>query len=104
MNGIKNMLSYRICFSFHTDFVCWRGLLSKILRTPYEDRDGWIIAVTLYNDTYYMCEFDTEDRLNAKKNMPTLEKHMTYWVHKFKQYLTSGLYNAWLTNLKDITL
>ena len=84
-----------ICFSLHTDFVCWRGLLTKILTTPYERRDGWIIAVTLYNDTYYMCEFDTEELLNAKENKSTREKHMAYWGYKFEQYLTSGLYNVW---------
>ena len=96
------MLFCRICFSLHTDFVCWRGLLCKILKTPYEKIDRWIIAVTLYNDTYYMCEFDTEELLNDIKNMSTREKHMTYWGHKFEQYMTSGMYNARMTMLEDM--
>ncbi|XP_013412716.1 decapping and exoribonuclease protein isoform X2 [Lingula anatina] len=35
--------------NLHTDFVCWRGLLTKLLCTPYENKDGWLIAVTKFN-------------------------------------------------------
>ena len=58
------------------------GCSLKFLGHLMRREDGWIMSVTLYNDTYYMCEFDTEERLNDIKNMSTREKHMTYWGHK----------------------
>ena len=76
--------------SLNTDFICWRGLLTRILTSLYENRDGWIIGVTLFNGTYYMCEFDTVSKLNQRMNASEREKHMTYWGHKFEQYVVSG--------------
>ncbi|XP_062585389.1 decapping and exoribonuclease protein-like [Saccostrea cucullata] len=75
--------------NIHTDFVCWRGLLTKLLCTPYENRDGWLIAVTRYKDTFYMCEFDTESRKRQKQEMSERQKEMSYWGWKFEQYVTS---------------
>lgn len=76
--------------NLHTDFVCWRGLLTKLLCTPFENRDGWRIAVTLFKGTLYMCEFDTESRKRQKQEMSERQKEMTYWGWKFEQYVTAG--------------
>ncbi|XP_056019700.1 decapping and exoribonuclease protein-like isoform X2 [Ostrea edulis] len=75
--------------NLHTDFVCWRGLLTKLLCTPYENRDGWLIAVSLYQGTYYMCEFDTASRKRQKDEMSDRQKEMAYWGWKFEQYVTA---------------
>lgn len=34
-----------------TDFVCFRGLLTQLMCTPYENREGWIVCAT----RYYCC-------------------------------------------------
>lgn len=75
--------------NLHTDFVCWRGLLTKLLCTPFENREGWLIAVTLYQGTHYMCEFDTESRKRQKQEMSERQKEMAYWGWKFEQYVTA---------------
>lgn len=64
------------------NFVCWRGLLTKILCTPYETRDGWTIAVSRFGGTLYMCECE------KTASYPGMEL-MTYWGFKFEQYATA---------------
>ncbi|XP_067673650.1 decapping and exoribonuclease protein-like isoform X2 [Haliotis asinina] len=75
--------------SLNTDFVCWRGLLTKLLCTPYENRDGWIIAITLFRGTYYLCEFETEEKRHERETTTERQDQMCYWGWKFEQYLTS---------------
>ncbi|ELU05819.1 hypothetical protein CAPTEDRAFT_186717, partial [Capitella teleta] len=75
--------------SLCTDFICWRGLLTRVLCTPYEQREGWIIAVIKLRGTFYLCEYDTEE----KKHQITKETHrqllLQYGGFKFEQYMTS---------------
>lgn len=72
-----------------TDFVCWRGLLTKILCTPYESQDGWIICVTKFQGTYYLCEFETKKRARDRENESERQKLMCYWGVKFEQFVTT---------------
>ncbi|XP_013412715.1 decapping and exoribonuclease protein isoform X1 [Lingula anatina] len=76
--------------NLHTDFVCWRGLLTKLLCTPYENKDGWLIAVTKFNGTYYLCEYDTPERIVERENMSERQDEMCYWGHKFEQYMVAA--------------
>ena len=74
----------------NTDFICFRGLLTKMLCTPYERNAGWKIAITLHNGTYYLCEFDTEQQKIFKQRVTESEMEVCCWGWKFEQYLTSG--------------
>jgi len=74
-----------------TDFVCWRGLLTKLLVTPYENREGWIIAASRSGGrTIFMDDYDTEGRKFNKSRMTEEHKEMTFWGYKFEQYVTSA--------------
>ncbi|XP_045212576.1 decapping and exoribonuclease protein-like isoform X1 [Mercenaria mercenaria] len=73
----------------NTDFVCWRGLYTKFLCTPYENREGWLVAVTLYNGTYYLCEFETEQKKQQNASRTKRDDEMCCWGWKFEQYLTA---------------
>lgn len=72
-----------------TDFVCWRGLMTKILCTPYENREGWKIAAARYRNCIYLCEYDTHQKLEDKRCEEPRQKEMTYWGLKFEQYVTT---------------
>lgn len=76
-------------FSLKSDFVMWRGHLTKILCTPYS-KDSWAMAVSLFHGTYFMSEVETEENEKRRKEMNEREKEMTYWGYKFEQYVTSG--------------
>lgn len=72
------------------DFVCFRGLLTSICGTLYENKDGWIICATKYKSVIYLCAFDTERDVERREKMSEREKLMCSWGYKFEQYMTSG--------------
>lgn len=80
--------------SLHTDFLCWRGLLTKLLCTPYENRDDWMIAVTKFRETYYLCEFDTQAKKRQKEQTSPHQDEMCFWGWKFEQYVTADEENG----------
>ena len=50
-----------------------------------------MISVTKWKDTWFMCEFDTEEKLQQKATETERQKEMCYWGYKFEQYMTSGI-------------
>ncbi|XP_033752993.1 decapping and exoribonuclease protein-like [Pecten maximus] len=78
----------------NTDFVSWRGLLTKLLCTPFETSEGWRIAITRYKDTFFLCEFETEKKAEFKKNRSGIQDEMCYWGWKFEQYVTASSPNG----------
>lgn len=72
------------------DFVSWRGLLTKLLTTPYEKREGWIVAASRYRGTWFLYDFDTEAKKLRESQRSEEEKEMAYWGYKFEQYVTSA--------------
>ncbi|CAL4109797.1 unnamed protein product, partial [Meganyctiphanes norvegica] len=73
-----------------TDFVCFRGLLTEVMCTPYENREGWIICATKYHGTIYLCAYDTPSRMAQRENETEMQKKMSSWGYKFEQYMTDG--------------
>lgn len=67
------------------DFVCFRGLLTKIMITPFE-RENWTINATCLNGTIYMWSWQEE------RNFPHKEKFI-HWGYKFENYMFSKLPN-----------
>nr|CAB3240262.1 decapping and exoribonuclease protein [Phallusia mammillata] len=70
------------------DFVLWRGHLTKFMCTPYENRDGWMMAAQKLGDTIYISEIETEAAKERKKQMTLREKTMTFWGVRFEGYMT----------------
>nr|XP_020475522.1 decapping and exoribonuclease protein [Monopterus albus]XP_020475523.1 decapping and exoribonuclease protein [Monopterus albus]XP_020475524.1 decapping and exoribonuclease protein [Monopterus albus]XP_020475525.1 decapping and exoribonuclease protein [Monopterus albus] len=68
------------------DFVTWRGHLTKLLTTPYETREGWLLAVTRFKGTFYISEVETEANHMERENRTERHKEMMYWGYKFEQY------------------
>ncbi|XP_028670005.1 decapping and exoribonuclease protein [Erpetoichthys calabaricus] len=69
------------------DFVTWRGHLTKILTTPYETHEGWLLAVTLFQGTHYISEVETEAARREREDRSARHEEMTYWGYKFEQYM-----------------
>ncbi|XP_028268450.1 decapping and exoribonuclease protein [Parambassis ranga] len=68
------------------DFVTWRGHLTKLLTTPYETKEGWLLAVTRFRGTLYMSEVETETSRRERENRTDRHEEMMYWGYKFEQY------------------
>lgn len=71
-------------------FFCYRGLMTCIACTPYENQEPWKIVAVLHKGSIYLCARDTEDKIKRKVNMTEQEKRFTSWGYKFEQYLLSG--------------
>lgn len=71
----------------NADFVTWRGHLTKVLTTPYESQDGWLLAVSLFGGTLYISEVETEAARRQREQRPELLKELMYMGYKFEQYL-----------------
>jgi RAT1-interacting protein len=73
------------------NFVCWRGLLTRIASMPFEKGvgEGNKIACCLFNGVVFMCEFDTELKITKLENESDSSKQMSYWGFKFEQYVTT---------------
>lgn len=74
------------------DFVTWRGHLTKLLTTPYETREGWLLAVTRFRGTLYISEVETEAARRDRENRTERHEEMMYWGYKFEQYTCTGSY------------
>ena len=72
-----------------TNFISWRGLLTKLLCTPYNKTEPWKMAATLYNGTIYLREIQTIEGKEREANMSQREKELCYWGLKFEDYMTS---------------
>jgi RAT1-interacting protein len=58
--------------------------------TPYENEKGWKIAAARHRNCIYMCEYETQQKVNDKRCKDPRQKEMSYWGFKFEQYVTSG--------------
>ena len=63
--------------------------MTKLLCTPYETREAWKMAATLYKGTIYLSEVETSEAYERRKNMEEKHKEMCYWGHKFETYVCS---------------
>ena len=64
------------------ELVCFRGLLTMIMASPYEYREGWsIVAAKLQNTIYLWHLKEPEVAQNDRAH------EMSVWGFKFEQYL-----------------
>lgn len=71
-------------------FFCYRGLMTCVACTPYENKDPWKIVAVLLRGNIYLCARDTTQKQQRKQNMTEREKLFTSWGYKFEQYMLSG--------------
>lgn len=70
-------------------FFCYRGLLTCVACTPYENREPWRIVATLFKGNIYLCARDTQDKIDRLRNMTERDKMFTSWGYKFEQFVLS---------------
>ncbi|CAI2311946.1 unnamed protein product [Caenorhabditis sp. 36 PRJEB53466] len=70
------------------DFVCWRGLLTKVTATIYNKDDSWKIKAVRRKGVIFLLEEKTEQAKKREEEQTDMDKRMSYWGHKFEQYVT----------------
>ncbi|KTF94064.1 hypothetical protein cypCar_00021881 [Cyprinus carpio] len=76
---------------FGVDFVTWRGHLTKVLTTPYETQEGWMLAASKFRGTIYISEVETEAARVHRETRSERQEEMMCWGYKSEQYLCAGL-------------
>jgi RAT1-interacting protein len=71
-------------------FFCYRGLMTLVAGTPYENKEPWKIVAMLFKGNIYLCARDTEEKKRRVRNMTPDERKWTSWGYKFEQYMLSG--------------
>ncbi|CAG8584250.1 6308_t:CDS:2 [Funneliformis mosseae] len=70
------------------DIISWRGIFTKLLCAPYNKKEPWELGATLYNNTIFIEEHETEyTRRNNAGNSPRA-KLMGYWGYRFEALST----------------
>ncbi|EPQ52575.1 RAI1-domain-containing protein [Gloeophyllum trabeum ATCC 11539] len=70
--------------------VSWRGVMTKILTAPYEERDSWDLNVMCVNGTLYLEEHSSDARLKEKDDMNPRQRMQTYYGYAFESWCTSS--------------
>lgn len=73
-------------------FICFRGLLTKMMCTPYEFSDKFCIHATRYRGTIYLHAFDTKDMELIRNHTTNYCKQVCYYGFKFEQFILSSEY------------
>ncbi|XP_077540693.1 decapping and exoribonuclease protein-like [Haemaphysalis longicornis] len=78
--------------SLHTDFVCYRGLLTRLACTAYEAKEDWRVAACRHRGTVYLCAFETDAERQRRLDEEACPRRqrMSYWGYKFEQYMVSA--------------
>ncbi|XP_005103905.1 decapping and exoribonuclease protein-like [Aplysia californica] len=66
------------------DFVCTRGLVSRLLRVPYQYANEVELSVIKFRGTYFLCEID-----QVSAPIYPEKENMYKWGCRFKQYVTA---------------
>ncbi|CAG0918585.1 unnamed protein product [Notodromas monacha] len=71
------------------NFVCFRGLFTKILATPFEGprSNPWLIAATKFRGTIYLDLRKTDEDVQAILDRTDVNEKFTRWGYKFEQFL-----------------
>lgn len=85
----------------YTDFVTWRGHVTKLLCTPYEYKESWQMALSLHKGTIYLSEVETWQARERRLNQSARQDEMCYWGYKFEDYVTSPIDKNQLRNIDE---
>ncbi|KAK3925453.1 Decapping and exoribonuclease protein [Frankliniella fusca] len=70
-------------------FMCLRGLLTRIMTTPYEQNQGWEILVSRFRGVLFMCAQETPEQRRERMGATENQKRFSSWGFKFEQYITT---------------
>ncbi|KIJ62856.1 hypothetical protein HYDPIDRAFT_93731 [Hydnomerulius pinastri MD-312] len=71
--------------------MTWRGIMTKILTAPYEERDSWELNVMRVHGTFYLEEHLSDAKLKEKNDMEPRHRLQTYYGYAFESYCTTSV-------------
>jgi RAT1-interacting protein len=72
-----------------TAFCTWRGIITKIMCTPYCLQESWELVATKYNGVIYLMEYDSGERAQQRVAYENADL-FTYYGYKFEAECTGN--------------
>jgi len=70
--------------------VTWRGVLTKIMNAPFDNKTQWNILAIKHKGTIYLCEYKTDEQHDDLESLPHWVKKTFYWGRKVETFLTAN--------------
>ncbi|KAI9308347.1 RAI1 like PD-XK nuclease-domain-containing protein [Cunninghamella echinulata] len=70
------------------NIITWRGIMTKILCTPYCRTEPWELRATKYKDSIFIEEQTTQLKKDQEANASVRQQLMCYWGYKFETLST----------------
>ncbi|XP_055921418.1 decapping nuclease DXO homolog isoform X2 [Eupeodes corollae] len=67
-----------------TKYITYRGVIRKIMCSPYEKRNGWCILATKYKNNIYLCQLTNPEEFDGYPN--EMLRKCAHYGPKFEQY------------------
>lgn len=76
------------------DVVCYRGLLTQIMVTPYFTRDPWSLVAIKYRGTIYLCNNTSAEKAKeAEARESEYSMKCCYYGKNFERFVLTGGYS-----------
>ncbi|ORZ25307.1 RAI1 like PD-XK nuclease-domain-containing protein [Absidia repens] len=75
----------------NANFITWRGIMTKLLCTPYCRNEPWELRATKYNDTIFIEEQTTAEKKEKEAQATVRQQLMSYWGYKFETLSTISI-------------
>lgn len=75
----------------NTDFITYRGVLTKIMTMPYESSGDVLICASKYKGTIYTCLFTSPAAMAEEQSRGERENQMSYGGFRFEKYITKPI-------------
>ncbi|XP_053208256.1 decapping and exoribonuclease protein-like [Panonychus citri] len=76
-------------YNLNTDFICYRGVLTKLMVTPYEKREDWMLIAVKIGGTIYFHQLRTDAKEDSDQNQPEICNLLSYCGHSFEDMVCS---------------
>lgn len=86
---LKFIMQNKSAVKIKPDFVCFRGLLTVIMNTPYEEQEHWVILATKFKNTIFLCKQRTEEEKAMKRRLTERDKKFMRYGFKFEGFIFS---------------
>ncbi|CAB4063991.1 RAI1 [Lepeophtheirus salmonis] len=73
------------------DFVLSRGILAKMMRTPYEKYEPWYFSVVKHRNTFYFKQNETDYERRKETTIRNFYSKYFHWGNQFDYHLTKRI-------------
>ena len=91
INSLLEFLGRKKSLLEGPDFVCYRGLLTRIFISPYFPSDPWTILATRYRGVIYLCHYTSPEQQQAEDQRQTeYSQRCCYYGKNFERFIFTG--------------